>query len=916
MPIAAGQRLGPYEIQSLIGAGGMGEVYKARDTRLDRTVAIKVLPPGLSADPERRHRFEREARAISSLAHPHICTLYDVGEQDGTAFLVMEHLEGETLAARLARGAIPLGQVLDLGAQIAEGLAAAHRAGIIHRDLKPGNIMLTGTGVKLLDFGLARWHSESPVAASLVSAPTRSGPLTGQGAIVGTLQYMAPEQIDGREADARTDLFAFGAVIYEMLTGRRAFEGHSAASLMGAILERDPAPLATHQPLTPPALDRLVRKCLAKAPDGRWDSAHDVADELRWIAQTLGETSDAKGTRASWRSVVLGAVLPAIVATAALTGGAAWLWRPATPARTVRVELGVAPARELHNRGFSESWARAGMRTAFTWTADGLVFVGHDGGPNRLYLRDLGSFHARPFPGTENAQMPVASSDGRSIVFYGNSDDGATMALKRIAIDGTATETLLATTEFPPFGMAVSASGLVAFARQDGGGIWTVRSGSPAERLTTPAQGEVRHVLPHWLVDDEVLLYTVRRSALTWGTEHVVAVVLATGERKVVLRDAADARYVSTGHIVFMRLGQLMAVPFDPVRREVTGEVVALRRGVAQALLARSSADHSGAGQFAVSRAGDLAYVPGEPVAPPQADLVSVDRQGRVSSLGFERSSFGGPLHLSPDGGRLAVPIRRLTSHLLWIADLPRHSLRNVTDDGESLLPRWTPDSSRVAFAWIRDGEQRLAWRVADATAPPQNLSSGDFSPASWSPDGRHLAAIEEGRRIVVLTFDSGEPTRELVTDIDDIWETAPAFSPDGGWLLYQSTMGRRGRFDIYARPYPGPGEPVLLSRGGGESPAWNPRGGEVFYVDPSGEKQRVLSVTFDAGRAGTPRLLFEADERTRFGCQPVPCYAVAPGGDRFYTVRMVPTTPPEPVTHVNVVLNWTEELKAKVPVK
>jgi eukaryotic-like serine/threonine-protein kinase len=448
---------------------------------------------------------------------------------------------------------------------------------------------------------------------------------------------MAPEQVQGRAADARTDIWALGAILYEMVTGARAFEATSATSLAGAILEREPAPLASKQPLTPPALERLVRKCLAKAPDERWDSAHDVADELRWIAQTLGKTDDAAGTRLSWRSVVLGAVLPAIVVTAALAGGAAWLWRPAAPPRTLRLELGVAPARELHSRGFFPSWTRGGSRTAFTWTARGLVFVGNDGGPNRLYVRDLGDFHARPLPGTEKAQMPVASPDGASVVFYG--DDGATMALKRIAPDGTAAETLLPLPEFPPFGMAVSASGLVAFARQDGGGIWQVRSGSPAVQLTTPEKGEVRHLLPHWLVDDEVLLYTVRRSAFTWGSEQVVAHVLATGERKVVLQGAADARYVSTGHLVFMRRGQLMAVPFDKTRFEVTGDVVPLRSGVAQALTAPSSVDVSGASQFAISAAGDLAYILGAPAGPLDGTLVAVDRRGRVSALAYEPNS-------------------------------------------------------------------------------------------------------------------------------------------------------------------------------------------------------------------------------------------------------------------------------------
>src|SRR5512139_1560466 len=290
MSLAPGTRLGPYEVTALIGAGGMGEVYKAKDTRLDRSVAIKVLPSHVSADADRRARFAREAKTIAGLNHPHICTLHDVGETDGTTYLVMEHLAGETLAQRLEKGQLPLERALTVATEIADALSAAHRQGVIHRDLKPGNVMLTKTGAKLLDFGLAKLkaHGEQPAAASLASAPTRTAPLTSEGTIVGTLHYMAPEQVEGKAADARTDLWALGAILYEMLTGKRAFEGTSAASLIGAILEREPAPVSTLQPLTPPAVDRLVRQCLAKAPDDRPDTAHDVANELRWMREPSG----------------------------------------------------------------------------------------------------------------------------------------------------------------------------------------------------------------------------------------------------------------------------------------------------------------------------------------------------------------------------------------------------------------------------------------------------------------------------------------------------------------------------------------------------------------------------------------------------------------------------------------------------
>jgi serine/threonine protein kinase len=407
MALSAGARLGPYEVLGLIGAGGMGEVYKARDTRLDRTVAIKVLPAHVSADPERRARFEREARAISQLTHPHICTLYDVGEQDGTGFLVMEPLEGGTLAERLRRGALPHEEALDCATQIADALAAAHRQGVSHRDLKPGNVMLTKTGAKLLDFGLAKLkgHGEQPAAGLLVSAPTRSGPLTGQGTIVGTLQYMAPEQLEGKPADARTDLFAFGAIVYEMVTGRRAFEGASAASLIGAMLEREPPPITERQPLTPPALDRLVRRCLAKSPDDRWDSAHDVADELQWLRESVDSRTKEivrdkrrRGTQvaiwlAGWALLVFAgwrSLLPSNEATP--TPVYAMI-----PLTTIQVET-------------------AGQVGTFGISPDGQLLVFKE--RTALVRRALDSFATTPIGGTDDAQQPAFSPEGSALAFF------------------------------------------------------------------------------------------------------------------------------------------------------------------------------------------------------------------------------------------------------------------------------------------------------------------------------------------------------------------------------------------------------------------------------------------------------------------------------------------------------------------
>jgi serine/threonine protein kinase len=459
--LAPGGRLGPYEIVAPLGAGGMGEVYKARDTRLDRTVAIKVLPAGLASNESLRARFEREAHALSALQHPNICTLLDVGEENGEAYLVMEHLAGETLAERLKKGPLPLAQALEIAIQIAEALAAAHKQSIIHRDLKPGNVMLTKTGVKLLDFGLARLtgHGERPAVEDVTASPTESAPLTGKGTILGTVPYMAPEQLEGKSADARTDLWALGAILYEMVAGRRAFEGSSQVSLIAAIVEREPVSLATLQPVTPPSLERLVKRCLAKSPDDRWDSAHDIADELRWIVRIAGEVElTSRGPASRPRRFIIGVI--ALTLASLLVGGlAGWrLHRPPPARRSVmRTLLDVRPAEELNAGGVSTEWlpTPGGSRTALAWTPDGqfLVFVGRQGGIQRLYARPLDGEESRPLEGSEGAQAPAVSPDGRWVAFW------ASGVIRRVPLAGGPVATVAEGVRAPPWGIAWGADG-------------------------------------------------------------------------------------------------------------------------------------------------------------------------------------------------------------------------------------------------------------------------------------------------------------------------------------------------------------------------------------------------------------------------------------------------------------------------
>jgi Tol biopolymer transport system component len=922
MSLTAGACLGPYEIVAALGAGGMGEVYKARDTRLDRSVAIKVLPAHVSADPDRRARFEREAKTIAGLNDPHICTLYDVGEHASASsgqpslYLVMEHLTGETLAARLQKGPLPLEQALTVATEIADALSTAHRQGVIHRDLKPGNVMLTKAGAKLLDFGLAKLtgHGEQPAAVHLVSAPTQSTPLTAEGMSLGTLQYMAPEQLEGKAADARTDLWALGAILYEMVTGKRSFEGTSAASLIGNIMNADPPALATLQPLTPPAVDRLVRQCLAKAPDDRPDTAHDVANELRGIRESSGVAAATGGQPRRARSLPVALAVAGGLGIAVAASAVTWLMRPSPPrALPVRVSLEVSPADELNTGGYSPQYVRTpgGARTAFTWTPDGqaLVFVGRKGGVQQLYLRRLDAAEARLINGTEGAQVPAVSPDGQWIAFW------ADAAIKKVPFGGGPVTDLATSISFPRQMVWDTRDTLF----HTTGRIWkTPPDGAPTE-VGALSDGELSHLHPWPLPGGRALLYTVRKREWSWGDEEVVAQTLPAGGRKVLLKDAADARYVPTGRLVFLRRGVLYAVAFDAERLEVRGPEVAVLDGVAQALTAGSAGDVTGAGQFAISPTGTLAWVPSPVVPYEDRALVTVDRRGQVAVLPAPVRSYYGPVRVSGDGRRLAVVIRTLAEAGLWVYDLTRGTLTPLNREGESLNPAWTRDGQRVGFCWLRDGRPSLAMQAADGTAPPQVLMPGFFYLSSSTPDGRQLAAADRRGDVETVTVENGKASAQ------PLWQTPatewwPEFSPDGRWLVYGSNVS--GRFEVYVRPYPGPGPAEQVSLEGGESPAWHPNGREVFFVtptDPAG-KQRMLVVDFIPGsppRIGRPRELFEFSNRDLIlACTPLPCYSVAPDGERFYAMQWRTPAILPAVTHINLVLNWFEELKAKVPIK
>jgi serine/threonine protein kinase len=681
--LTPGARLGPYEILSAIGAGGMGEVWKARDARLDRTVAIKVLPDTLAADPQFRDRFDREARAISQLTHPHICTLYDIGEQAGTAYLVMELLDGETLANRLTKGALPLDRALTIAIQIASALDKAHGAGITHRDLKPGNIMLTTAGAKLLDFGLAKSGTVAVVGANVSMLPT-TPPLTQHGTILGTFQYMAPEQLEGREADARTDMFAFGAVVYEMIAGTKAFEGKSQASLIGAILKDDPPPLTARQPLTPMALDRAVRKCLAKDPEARWHSAHDLHDELQWIADSGTVVAPAGAPsrnpwpkRAAW--ITVASVLIALFT----------ILRPGSaPAMGDVVRLSILPPYKTLFTG--QSAGTVGVpQLAVSPDGRAIVFAAAAPGARpTLWLRSLDAVTAHSLPGTEGADSPFWSPDHRWIGYFA---DGK---LKKIPAGGGPSQ-VIAANVLDSRGASWGPDDTILFSRGTTGVLRVSSSGgmvTPVTELDASRQ-EGSHRFPQFLPDGRHFLFTVRSSVADQA--GVYAGSLDGKTKKLLIRGNTPALYAPSGHVLFLDGDTLMGQTFDAERLELRGQAFVVEGGVG-----RSS---TGAGSYSVSGTGTLAYA-GALSTPGR--LTWFDRGGTPSDSAGSPGDYA-DFRLSPDQTRLAASVADPKTGFLdiWITDLTRGSAAPFTfGPAVNASPVWAPDGARIIFRTTRNG--------------------------------------------------------------------------------------------------------------------------------------------------------------------------------------------------------------------
>ena len=897
MALAAGTRFGPYEIVAPVGAGGMGEVYRAKDTRLGRDVAIKILPAALASDPQFRDRFEREAKSISQLAHPNICTLYDVGEEPAP-YLVMELLDGETLAARLIKGALPLVDALRIAMEIAGALDKAHRQGIIHRDLKPGNIMLTKGGSKLLDFGLAKMGVASGVSAAAPTAlaasplPSAQSPaLTAQGSILGTFQYMSPEQVEGLEADARADVFAFGAVLFEMITGQRAFTGKSQASLLAAILEREPPSISQLVPVAPPALDYLVRTCLAKDPDARFQTAHDLLLQLKWIAGE-GTTTAAPSSGVSAGAAPMapprkgsGRLGWIVAAVLALGLGALGWWttfgRTVAAPQLLRLTI---PAEGPNGASFVEH-----VNGAVAISPDGstLVFrAGNVEGNSLLYQRRLDQFSATPITGTEIPYGPAFSPDGQSLVFAGFG------SLKKVALGGGAAFTVC---PLPAAlrGASWGEDDFIYFSVSGGAILRVSAAGGTPEPVTKLAADERTHRWVQVLPGAKAILYTVWNDT-GFDTATIYAESLETHERHLVVRGGSDGRYVKSGHVVYARPEGLLAVPFDVATLETTG--------AARPVVGNVDRDSStGHGQFAVSANGILVYVPGADESL-ERSLVWVDRKGTATPARAEKGRYTAA-RLSPSGKLAAIGVAEPNGgEQIWVLDPAQGTFAKRTFEGRSSGPVWSHDGARITYTSARaDGTSNIYWRPADGSGVEERLTTDKTLtqwPNTWSGDGKVLTVEEVGGGLSYVTMD-GKPERHPL--LESSWnKDTPRISWDGRWLAYASSES--GPLEIVVQPFPSLAGKYLISAGGGTAPIWSRDGRQLFYWAPPGRIMAVTVTTTPSFTWSKPVMLFEGPYSEAFD--------VTADGNRFLMIKDAEQA--RGAGHFNLVVNWFQELTKK----
>jgi Tol biopolymer transport system component len=899
MPLTPGTKLGPYEIQSPLGAGGMGEVYRARDTRLDRSVAIKVLPSHLSANPELKQRFDREAKAISALQHPNICTLHDVGSQNGVDFLVLEYLEGQTLADRLSNGPLPLDQVLRVGSEIAEALEKAHRQGIIHRDLKPANVMLTKAGAKLMDFGLAKpafavtSSSQSPLTPSmptmnLASLTSAASPLTQKGSIVGTFQYLAPEALQGAEADARSDIFGLGCVLYEMVTGRRAFDGKSQLSVFTAILEKEPDPIIASQPLAPPMLDRVIQGCLVKDPADRIQSAHDLLMDLRWIADATGDQGE-KQTRAfkkSW-AVWCAVILLLLLALAAFGGSR---WAKGTPPASLHAEI---PPPEKFS---FDATGDAGGMPVLSPQGDKIAFVAHAGEDKSLWIRALDSDKAQRIDGTQGAMHPFWSPDGQYVAFFANGK------LNKVAASGGPISNLADAPN--PRGGSWSAEDVIVFAPSFLGALSRVsaQGGSVSPATALDAKIHTTHRWPWFLPDGKHFIFLAtshtggdsRKNGIYFGS-------IENTESHMVLATDSAAQFAS-GQLLYRSNSALVAQAFDPQSGKVTGSPVPLVGNIRDDIGVWRSI-------FATSQNGVMLYQEGNAAAA-KTRLTWLDRSGKELASYDVRENTIIDVRLSPDGKRLAF-ITGNPASAVWTLNLERKTKTRVTfDQLTGSEPSWSADGKMLVFTMDvaqGGGTAEIRAKAADGSGTETTLTADahNYHYPAWSPDGKYLTYIwGTGEKMISLWIvpvaGNANPVAIVQPPSSQSNISGYRVSPDGRWVAYVSD--ETGQNELYVTSFPEGKGKWKVSGNGGSYPAWTANSRELFFNNLNDEIFSC-SLTFKGAEVevGAPQRLFHA---------PMPGigtgFDVSPDGQRF----LVNLAEQEGSAPLKIVSNWPSELK------
>jgi eukaryotic-like serine/threonine-protein kinase len=921
MTLASGNRVGSYEILAAIGAGGMGEVYRARDAKLGRDVALKILPEAFARDAEHMARFQREAKVLASLNHPNIATIHGLEDSGPTHALVMELVEGPTLADRIRSGPIPIGEALRIAKQITDALEYAHERGIVHRDLKPANVKVTSDDtVKILDFGLAKavgGEVSAPshalrvtgllrrmenllegdtASADIANSPTFSEITTRPGILLGTAAYMSPEQAKGKAVDRRADIWAFGCVLYEMVTGEMAFRGESVTDTLAAVIKEEPD-WSQLRAATPIRVRVLLQRCLQKDPKQRLRDIGDARIALDEVLIGAPDEGTQQTTVPRWRQT--GLLVLTALAAAAIAALVLWHLTPSPSRPVTRAVIALQAGLQL-----------AGLdQPALALSPDGsqLAYVAAPaaGGQQQIYLRAMDSSNARPMKGTEGAVAPFFSPDGRWMGFFAGGK------LKKISVRGGVAQIL--TDVVNPSGATWGSEHTIVVAPYSSVLQQVSDEGGAPQPLTRFEAGETTHTWPEFLPGSKAVLFT----ALSAGPPAIAIQPIGAGERRNLIQGQGEgmARYAPSGHLIYAQAGNLVAVPFDIKRLEVTGDAVPIVQGVLQS-------PDSGAAQYSVSATGSLVYVPGNPQsATPLSRLVWVSRDGREQPLDAPARSYNQP-RLSPDGGRVAVDVvENLEQMQVWLYDLARGTLAPFTFEGVNRHAVWMPDGRRIAFMSNREGPTQIFWQSADGGGVPERLTNipatttADILPIpySWSPDGELLAfakvAPTKGAEFWVLNVRDHKAERFLQTRTAG--DGAPQFSPDGRWLAYAS--GESGRLEIYVQPYPGPGGKWQISTDGGNEPQWNHNGRELFYRN--GEKMMAVDVSTHAGFAvGRPRLLFEGRYVATVGGYSRANYDVSADGQRFLMLKPVEQGQTAPA-QISLVLNWFEELKRKVPV-